>query len=66
MADAMIAPELIVGDLAALASGALPGRQHERERTAFAFRGLALADLALAGLCYRRALASGVGLRLER
>ena len=66
MADAMIAPELIAGDLAALASGALPGRQHERERTAFAFRGLALADLALAGLCYRRALASGVGLRLER
>ncbi len=66
MADAMVAPELIAGDLAALASGALPGRQHERERIAFAFRGLALADLALAGLCYRRALASGAGLRLER
>ena len=66
MADPMVAPELIAGDLAGLATGRLPGRRHERERTAFAFRGLALADLVLAALCYRRALAAGAGLRLPR
>lgn len=66
MADAMVAPDLVAGDLAGLATGALPGRQHERERIAFAFRGLALADLALAALCYRRALEKGAGRQWAR
>ena len=33
---------------------------------AFAFRGLALGDLALATLVYTKALEQGVGSRLER
>jgi ornithine cyclodeaminase/alanine dehydrogenase-like protein (mu-crystallin family) len=66
MADPTIPPELISGDLKDLATGTIPGRRDNEERVAFAFRGLALGDLALAVLCYRRALEQGVGQRLER
>ena len=66
MADPTIPPDLIAGDLKDLATGAIPGRRDDEERIAFAFRGLALADLALAILCYQRALDAGVGRRLER
>ena len=66
MADPMAAPERVAGDLADLATGAIPGRRHDDERIVFAFRGLALADLALAALCYARAVERGVGRRLER
>lgn len=66
MADPTIPPELIAGDLKDLATGAIPGRRDDKERIAFAFRGLALGDLALASLCYQRALERGVGQRLER
>jgi ornithine cyclodeaminase/alanine dehydrogenase len=66
MGDPMVAPELIAGDLKDLATGRLQGRRSDGERIAFAFRGLALGDLALASLCYRKALAAGTGQRLER
>ena len=66
MADPTIPQELISGDLKDLATGAIPGRRDDRERIAFAFRGLALGDLALALLCYTRALEQGAGTRLER
>jgi ornithine cyclodeaminase/alanine dehydrogenase len=59
MAKPMVAPALVAGDLAALVSGELPGRRSTRERTAFVFRGVAVGDLAVAGLAYRRAQASG-------
>jgi ornithine cyclodeaminase/alanine dehydrogenase len=60
MEKPMVAPERVVGDLTQLVCGDLPGRQNDRERTAFAFRGLALGDLALAGLAWRKANASGL------
>lgn len=41
------------GDLAALASGAVPGRQSEEERIAFLFPGVALADIVAGHLLLR-------------
>jgi ornithine cyclodeaminase/alanine dehydrogenase len=65
-ADPMMPPEMIAGDLKDLATGRLKGRNNADERLAFAFRGLALGDLALATLVYTKALEQGVGSRLER
>lgn len=59
MSKPMVARELIAGDLAGLVAGDLPWRRSAAERTAFVFRGVALGDLAVAGLIYRRAKASG-------
>ena len=54
MSKPMVAPALVAGDLSGLVCGDLPGRKNAQARTAFVFRGLALGDLALAGLAYRR------------
>jgi ornithine cyclodeaminase/alanine dehydrogenase len=51
----MVQPDLVSGDISGLVNGDIEGRCDEFERTAFVFRGLALADLALAGLAYQRA-----------
>ena len=50
----LVAPALVAGDLFGLVCDDFPGRKSAKERTAFVFRGLALGDLALAGLAYRR------------
>jgi ornithine cyclodeaminase/alanine dehydrogenase len=60
MSKPMIPPALVVGDLSGLVSGEIAGRAGAEERTAFVVRGLAVGDLALAALAYRRAKASGV------
>jgi ornithine cyclodeaminase/alanine dehydrogenase len=57
MARPMVAPELVAGDLTGLVQGTVNSRRSDQERTAFAFRGLALGDLALAALAYQRARA---------
>jgi ornithine cyclodeaminase/alanine dehydrogenase len=54
MAQPMVSPELVSGDLGGLVNGHVTGREDDTERTAFVFRGLALGDLALAGLAYQR------------
>jgi len=59
MSKPMIPPALVVGDLSGLVSGEIAGRAGAEERTAFVFRGLAVGDLALAALAYRRAKTSG-------
>ena len=59
MSKPMIKPELVAGDLAALVCGDLAGRQRASDRTTFAFRGIAVGDLAIAGLAYLRAKAVG-------
>jgi len=59
MSRPMVAPALVAGDLSGLVCGDLPGRKSAQELTAFVFRGLALGDLALAGLAYRHAKAAG-------
>lgn len=47
-------PQDVHGDLAALISGKITGRDTPTDRTAFVFRGHALGDLALAALAYRK------------
>ena len=59
MSKPMVAPALVAGDLSGLVCGDLSGRANAQERTAFVFRGLAIGDLAVAALAYRRARASG-------
>jgi ornithine cyclodeaminase/alanine dehydrogenase-like protein (mu-crystallin family) len=59
MSKPMVTPALVAGDLSGLVCGDLPGRESAQELTAFVFRGLALGDLALAELAYRRAKATG-------
>jgi ornithine cyclodeaminase/alanine dehydrogenase len=59
MSKPMVARELVAGDLTGLVCGDVPGRKNARELTAFVFRGIAVGDLALAGLAYRRAKAAG-------
>jgi ornithine cyclodeaminase/alanine dehydrogenase len=60
MSKPMVAATLVAGDLAGLVCGDLLGRASPEERTAFVFRGLAIGDLALAGLGYRRAKMAGM------
>jgi len=54
-----------IADLAALARADAPLRGDPRQRTGFVFAGLALADLAVAALAFRRACERGIGTRLE-
>ncbi|TPL07894.1 ornithine cyclodeaminase family protein [Mesorhizobium sp. B2-4-14] len=55
MAKPMVDPGLVAGDLTGLVCGDFAGRQSPGETTGFVFRGLAVGDLAVAGLVYRRA-----------
>jgi len=59
MSKPMVAPALVAGDLSGLVCGDIAGREDAQERTAFVFRGLAVGDLALAALAYRRAKSTG-------
>ncbi|RWM37793.1 ornithine cyclodeaminase family protein [Mesorhizobium sp.] len=59
MSRPMVKPELVAGDLTGLVGGDVSGRQSASERTAFAFRGIAVGDLAIAGLAFVRAKAIG-------
>ncbi len=55
MPQPLVDPALVAGDLTGLVNGDVTGRCTNDERTAFVFRGLALGDLAVAGLAYQRA-----------
>jgi ornithine cyclodeaminase/alanine dehydrogenase-like protein (mu-crystallin family) len=59
MSKPMVRAGLVAGDLTGLVCGDVPGRQGAGERTTFAFRGLAVGDLAVAGLAYVRAKSIG-------
>ena len=61
MPKPLINPALVHGDLTGLVTGKTAGRQSENEKTAFVFRGLALGDLAVAELAYRRACEQSQG-----
>jgi len=54
----------IHADLGELASGKRPGRESPEERTMTANLGLAIEDMAVAPLIYRRAMEKGIGTRL--
>jgi ornithine cyclodeaminase/alanine dehydrogenase len=60
MSKPMVKSSLVAGDLTELVCGDVPGRQSAGERTTFAFRGLAVGDLAVAGLAYVRAKSIGM------
>ena len=55
MPEPMVAPQLVSGDLAELVDGRIAEKSSASERSAFVFRGVGLADLALAALAYQRA-----------
>jgi ornithine cyclodeaminase/alanine dehydrogenase len=57
MVKPLVEQDLVAGDLRGLLDGDGLGRNTVEERLAFVFRGLALGDLALAGLAYQRILA---------
>lgn len=65
MSRPLVDPTLVQGDLTDLVSGKAAGRQMADERTAFVFRGLALGDLAVAGLAYRRACETSQGITIQ-
>jgi ornithine cyclodeaminase/alanine dehydrogenase-like protein (mu-crystallin family) len=61
MAEPMLEPSLVDGDVSELVSGRVRGRCASLERTAFVFRSVALGDLALAALAYEKARAQSIG-----
>ncbi|SFD97606.1 ornithine cyclodeaminase family protein [Nitrosomonas sp. Nm166] len=65
MPKPLVDPALVCGDLSGLVNGSVPGRCSDSERTAFVFRGLALGDLAVASLVYRRACQCSKGALIE-
>ena len=56
MEKKMVPPESIAGDLASLVGGAPAASFDPSVPSAFVFRGMALGDLAVAGLAYQRAV----------
>jgi ornithine cyclodeaminase/alanine dehydrogenase len=59
--EGVIGPEHIVGELAEVVTGAIPGRQAASEITLFKSVGLALQDAVTAALVYRRAREQQIG-----
>jgi alanine dehydrogenase len=62
--EGAIAPEHIAGELGALVSGTVAGRQAPGQVTLFKSLGMAVEDVAAARLAYTRASAAGVGTAL--
>lgn len=65
MPEPLVDPALVCGDLTSLVTGDAVGRCSDDERTAFIFRGLAIGDLAVAGLAYQRACESSQGTQID-
>ncbi len=65
MPKPLVDPTLVLGDLTGLVNGDIKGRRTDNERTAFVFRGLALGDLAVAGLAYQHAIKNAHGVLIE-
>lgn len=65
MAKPLVDPALVRGDLTGLVTGDAAGRESAGERAAFVFRGLALGDLAVAGLAYQRACEQSRGALID-
>lgn len=59
--EGVIGPDHVVGDLAEVVTGVVPGRVAADEITLFKSVGLALQDAVTAALVYRRALDRGIG-----
>jgi alanine dehydrogenase len=61
LADGVITPDHIAGELGELAAGNVTGRQHDRQVTLFKSLGMAVEDVAAAHLAFSRATARGLG-----
>ena len=66
MSKPMVPPARVTGDLQDLVSGRVNSSTLAKERVAFAFRGMAIGDLALASLAFDTASAKGLGCELPR
>lgn len=62
MEKPLVDPAWVHGDLCGLVNGSVAARTSGQQKIAFAFRGLAMGDLALAGLAYQRASALSAGM----
>jgi ornithine cyclodeaminase len=65
LAEGAFGPDHLRGELGEVLLGATPGRRSDAEITLFKSVGLAVEDLAAARHAYDRALALGVGLRVD-
>ncbi len=65
MAQKLLDPALVSGDLAGLAQKKFSGRDNEQQRTAFVFRAHPIGDFALAALAYEKASATSGGLSIS-
>ena len=63
--EGLIGEEHFHAELGEIVTGRKPGRLSNREITVFKSNGLAIQDAAAASLVYRKALAAGVGVRIE-
>jgi alanine dehydrogenase len=63
--EGRFADDHIRGELGEIAAGSKPGRQSREEVTLFKSLGLAVEDVAAAGLAYRRAREKGLGQKLD-
>ena len=61
----LLAHEAIAGTLGEVVAGLKPGREKPDQTTLFDSTGLAVQDLAVAGMIYDRALERGVGISLD-
>lgn len=65
MQQPLVDPSIVSGDLTGLVNGDILARCNNEERTAFVFRGLAMADLAVAALAYQHACQLSKGILIE-
>jgi ornithine cyclodeaminase len=61
IAEGLLAPEDVAGEIGDLAAGRVEGRQHDAQVTLFKSLGMAVEDVAAAHLAYQRARARGLG-----
>lgn len=63
VAEGVITPQDIHGDIGEIILGTKPGRENDREVTIFDTVGMAVQDIATAAMLYRSALEQGLGTR---
>ncbi len=65
ISEGILKPEEIYAQLGEILVGKIPGRASDEEITIFDSTGLAIQDVAVGTVVYRRALESGSGIRLK-
>jgi len=65
MTDNLFSREGIYGEIGEICLGTKPGRTSENEITVFASTGIAIQDIAVAEMVYRRAVKLGIGSKID-